>query len=198
MGESFFQRWARRKAEVKNEDARLEKEHAEEASSSQSAERMPEQGAMPLPTLQDVAHLTNDSDYSLFLSKGIDKTVRRAALKKLFSDPHFNIMDGLDIYIDDYNKASPVPPAMLAALKHTHSLLEAVAKEEARHAEPQPDPSLQGIADEMERSTVAGLDDAERMPPGHDVEDEPPEDAVRLENQQGDNGDGMQAAQGRS
>ena len=39
--------------------------------------------------------------------------VRRAALKKLFSDPRFNVMDGLDVYIDDYSKTEPIPPEML-------------------------------------------------------------------------------------
>ena len=38
-----------------------------------------------------------------------------AALKKLFSDPHFNVMDGLDTYIDDYGKPDPIPPSMLRA-----------------------------------------------------------------------------------
>jgi hypothetical protein len=39
--------------------------------------------------------------------------VRNAAMKKLFTDPHFNVMDGLDIYIDDYSKADPIPESML-------------------------------------------------------------------------------------
>jgi hypothetical protein len=29
-------------------------------------------------------------------------------MKKLFADPHFNVMDGLDIYIDDYSIPSPL------------------------------------------------------------------------------------------
>jgi hypothetical protein len=37
--------------------------------------------------------------------------VRNAALKKLFTDPHFNVMDGLDVYIDDYGKPDPCRPA---------------------------------------------------------------------------------------
>lgn len=96
---------------------------------------MPEGGAAPLPTLEDVAQLTRDSDYSRFVSGGIDKTVRRAALKKLFSDPHFNAMDGLDIYIDDYNKFTPLTPAMLAGLKHTQSMFDAIAEREAKREE---------------------------------------------------------------
>ena len=34
-------------------------------------------------------------------------------MKKLFADPHFNVMDGLDTYIDDYGKPDPIPAAML-------------------------------------------------------------------------------------
>ncbi len=34
-------------------------------------------------------------------------------MKKMFSDPHFNVMDGLDIYIDDYSKPDPIPLEML-------------------------------------------------------------------------------------
>uniref|UniRef100_B1XTZ3 Uncharacterized protein n=1 Tax=Polynucleobacter necessarius subsp. necessarius (strain STIR1) TaxID=452638 RepID=B1XTZ3_POLNS len=37
----------------------------------------------------------------------VDPTVQQAALKEMFTDPHFNVMDGLDIYIDDYSKPDP-------------------------------------------------------------------------------------------
>jgi len=39
--------------------------------------------------------------------------VRNAAMKKLFADPHYKLMDGLDIYIDDYSKPSPLAVATL-------------------------------------------------------------------------------------
>ena len=45
--------------------------------------------------------------------RGVDAACSNAALKKLFSDPHFNVMDGLDTYIDDYSKPDPIPPSML-------------------------------------------------------------------------------------
>jgi hypothetical protein len=44
--------------------------------------------------------------------------------KMFFSDPHFNVMDGLDIYIGDYNTFEPIPPAMLAMLAHAKPLLD--------------------------------------------------------------------------
>ncbi|MCC2960490.1 DUF3306 domain-containing protein [Massilia sp. IC2-278] len=77
----------------------------------------------PLPTLDDAARLTPDADFSSFVAKDVDKSVQRLALKKLFADPHFHVMDGLDMYMDDYNKPSPVSAAMLAALDHARSAL---------------------------------------------------------------------------
>jgi hypothetical protein len=41
----------------------------------------------------------------------------------LFQDPHFNVMDGLDTYIDDYTKADPIPEAMLRGLNQARGLL---------------------------------------------------------------------------
>jgi len=77
----------------------------------------------PLPTLEDAARLTPDADFSSFVARDVDKSVQRLALKKLFADPHFHVMDGLDMYMDDYNVPSPVSAAMLAALDHARSAL---------------------------------------------------------------------------
>ena len=46
----------------------------------------------------------------------VDESIKRAALKQLFRDPRFNIMDGLDTYIDDYTQPDPIPSAMLEDL----------------------------------------------------------------------------------
>jgi hypothetical protein len=94
----------------------------------------------PSPTLEDVARLTPDSDYSIFVGQGVDKSVQRLALKKLFSDPHFNVMDRLDMYMDDYNIPSPVSEAMLASLDHARSALRRVVEEPGAVA-PTPDPA---------------------------------------------------------
>lgn len=64
-------------------------------------------------SLDDVKDLTKDSDFKPFMSRGVEPGVRNAAMKKLFADPHFNVMDGLDIYIDDYSKPDPLPLSML-------------------------------------------------------------------------------------
>lgn len=69
-----------------------------------------------LPTLEDVRALTADSDFSKFVGRGVTPEVRNAAMKKLFSDPHFNVMDGLDIYIDDYTGRETLPESTMRAM----------------------------------------------------------------------------------
>lgn len=69
--------------------------------------------AEPPPTLADVAALSRESDFSRFLTPGVQPEVKNAALAKLFTDPHFNVMDRLDVYIDDYGKPDPLPAGML-------------------------------------------------------------------------------------
>ena len=57
-----------------------------------------------------------DPDFSAFMRPDVDPAVQQAALKKMFSDPHFNVMDGLDIYIEDYSNPELLPPEMLRGL----------------------------------------------------------------------------------
>lgn len=66
-----------------------------------------------LPTLEDVGRLTPQSDFKPFVARGVTPEVRNAAMKKLFADPHYNIMDGLDTYIDDYSLPDPLPESMM-------------------------------------------------------------------------------------
>jgi len=68
-------------------------------------------------------NLTPDSDFGQFLRQEISEEIRRKAMKTLFSDPHFNVMDGLDIYIEDYNLSEPIPEEMMATLNHARGLL---------------------------------------------------------------------------
>ena len=86
---------------------------AQSVDTAAAAAEAPERSEPPPPTLADVAGLTRESDFSRFVAPGVDGEVKNAALKKLFADPHFNVMDGLDTYIDDYSKPDPLPASML-------------------------------------------------------------------------------------
>ena len=95
---------------------------AQPAQPAQPAESAQPPAQPPAPTLADVAALTRDSDYSRFVARGVQPDVKNAALSKLFTDPHFNVMDRLDTYIDDYGKPDPLPPGMLRQMLQAHVL----------------------------------------------------------------------------
>ena len=123
----FLARWSRRKAGILDEPAAVRQ--AEPPPLVQPPLTAPTPVAdvpavehAPAPTLADVEQLTHESDYTRFVANTVDPSVKNAALKKLFTDPHFNVMDGLDTYIDDYGRPDPLPAGMLRKMVQAHSL----------------------------------------------------------------------------
>ena len=124
----FFSRWSQRKQAVKQGVPLAEEKNGALATSPSSAmgAKQASTGAKdqtaqtPEPvkalTLEDVAKLTPESDFTAYMTQGVSPEVRNAAMKKLLADPHYNIMDGLDIYIGDYNTPDPMPEGMLAKM----------------------------------------------------------------------------------
>ena len=97
-----------------------------------------------MPPLPPVDQLTPESDFSGFMNPKVEDALRRVALKKLFSDPHFNIPDPYEAYSGDYTGGEPIPPAMLATLEQMKALLktppaETAKKEISQEEKPQPD-----------------------------------------------------------
>ena len=131
-GEGFLERWSRRKARVVEPRAAADVPApvvmpAVTASPDPMAPEAalftaPASAAPPPPTMADVALLTPASDYARFVLPGVGRDVKNAALKTLFRDPRFNVMDGLDTYIDDYGKPDPIPESMLRAMHQSASL----------------------------------------------------------------------------
>lgn len=133
MADGFLGRWSRRKLDVKEgRPVEAEPPRPLEVPTPQSSPAGGSDGALtpsprqgvgraaapqpPPPTLEDVQALTADADFTRFAKADVPADVKNAAMKKLFSDPHFNVMDGLDVYIDDYGKSDPIPEAMLRQL----------------------------------------------------------------------------------
>lgn len=120
--EPFLDRWSRRKAEEKQETPPVARGKGVDPEA-------------PAPELPPLDKLTPDSDFGAFMHPKVSEDVRRAALKKLFSDPHFNVMDGLDTYIDDYSKTEPIPAAMLAGLRQAQNILQWAKEDEDKRAQ---------------------------------------------------------------
>jgi hypothetical protein len=136
MSEHFFSRWSQRKqavakglpvaepaipsspvesSELTGSPQSLQRSKAvpQELESGATEAKSSETPAKPLPSLDDANALTSNSDFQPFMRPGVTADVRNVAMKKLFTDPHFNVMDGLDIYIGDYNTPDPMPAGML-------------------------------------------------------------------------------------
>lgn len=125
---SFLSRWSRRKVAVREGKAVPNEPPAPVVATpppapvgepAPAAEAAP---AEPLPTLDDAALLKPGDNIARFVASGVDQAVKRAALKTLFADPHFNVMDGLDIYIDDYSKSEPIPMDVLRRMRQSEAL----------------------------------------------------------------------------
>ena len=168
----FLNRWSKRKAGIETDESSDLKKQPN-VSSSTISERA-EVSSLPkinsdgvsstdetpkeaLPTLEDVLKLTKDSDYSAYVKPGIDPAVQQAAMQKLFSDPHYNIMDGLDIYIDDYSKPDPIPLEMLKQLNQSQLLGLFKTSEEEKNNQTNFDRDVQG--NNQEQQTQNALPD---------------------------------------
>ncbi|HEY0879828.1 MAG TPA: DUF3306 domain-containing protein [Zeimonas sp.] len=112
--------------------------------------------------LPPIDSLTPQSDFRPFMQAGVDAATRNAALAQLFRDPHFNVMDGLDVYIDDYNKTEPIPPTMLAKLKQLHGI--GLSDEEIEHLAREGEVDAEAHEPEQRASATPAADPAPTEP----------------------------------
>ena len=130
------------------------------------------------PELPPVESLSFDSDFTQFMQPKVDESLKREALRKLFNDPRFNVMDGLDTYIDDYTKFEPMTPDIVAQLNHAKFLFdppktrinaqgyaEDVPPEPAEVRDPRDDadaeqPAIEAQAQQGEDANIANPDEA--------------------------------------
>lgn len=121
--EPFLQRWSRLKTATRDTgrsgvqpDDTTPPSHAAEG---QPAPPPPAAGTGPAGiTLPDLESLGPDSDYSAFLGADVDVALRRAALRKLFHSPKFNVLDGLDDYCGDFTQFAPLAGIVTADMRH--------------------------------------------------------------------------------
>jgi len=130
--EAFLARWSRLKQE-------------------QPPEKAPE---TPKPDLPPVDKLTPQSDFKGFMHPKVEDALRRVALKKLFSDPHFNLPDPYEAYSGDWTGGEPIPPEMMASLEQVKTMLRKVPEAPVEVAEKKPEEKPEPKTDEPGRQNT--------------------------------------------
>ena len=193
MSEGFLGRWSRRKLDVQEGKPVAEEPPVpaavQPAPVSEAAVMPPPAPAAeepaaveipPPPTLEDVKALTSESDFSRFAGRDVAPEVKNAAMKKLFADPRYNVMDRMDVYIDDYSQPDPIPESMLRQLVSAKflGLFADEEKEEAQQnlqqrpenvaSEPAPGQQARDVADNPDAEIVAQSVTAPAVPEPND------------------------------
>lgn len=109
--EAFLSRWSR-----------LKQEQAREAPASETLAPREEKDPQA-PPLPPVDKLTPESDFAPFMHPKVGDAVRRVALKKLFSDPHFNVPDLNEAYSGDWTGGDPISEELLKTLNQARTVL---------------------------------------------------------------------------
>lgn len=182
MSENFLSRWSKRKLEVRaqeklSEEAPLaqakaplasinpesETQATELAAASNPAQPV-HQPELPLPTEADLLAVKQGGDIRAFMVDKVSTELKNKAFKALFSRPEFNVMDGLDIYIDDYNKFTPLSKEDIGKMTLSKQLLSRpdleipkkggieAGLEKLESAITQPEDSVSNVPDKKEES----------------------------------------------
>jgi len=161
--EDFLSRWSRRK-HAQQTIGMEEKEPDANPHALAELEALP--GDEDMPALET---LTEDSDYTGFLSPNVSEELRSLALRKLFHSAAFNVCDGLDDYAEDFTSFAKLGNIITADMKH--QLQEARKKLEQQL--PSADEETDDLAEDPELSSVA---DKSIEGPLEDTDDELVED----------------------
>ncbi|TKB50998.1 DUF3306 domain-containing protein [Ferrimonas sediminicola] len=147
----LLSRWQQRLTKVKQEqeEERLAEEQARaeqlEAEQAREAESTPEEAvtgndaevaAEGEQALPDPDTIEEGGSFAAFLKEGVDPTKKRSALKALWSQPQYNITDGMAEYALDYSNQPKlsVQVAKEVATKVFRHLDKALEEERRREA----------------------------------------------------------------
>ena len=118
--------------------------------------------------MPEIKTLTSTSDISDFFNEGVSASLRRAALRHIFSLPVYNIRDGLNDYDDDFTRFEPLGETITADMKwHEARKQRALEEEAAREAEEAALAKSEQLEAEVVDEDVEPCDDSED-PSGHD------------------------------
>jgi hypothetical protein len=177
-GESVLSRWSRRKLEAEQEPLIVEQALPVEPSASPLEPAAEEIEAPPLTDadMPDVESLTEESDFSGFMSSGVSDELRNLALRKLFRAPVFNIRDGLDEYDEDYTYFEKLGDIVTCDMKHQIEMQEQKLRE-ALEAENEIGDE---VGDESELEDVESIEDEDEAAIETDDDVNRPEQTVAV------------------
>lgn len=163
--EPFLSRWARLKKESRErppgQDAVAPPGAAEESPGAAEAAAGPDESGAPaeagaqhadtgVPELPPLDSLTEESDFGPFMHASVDPALRRSALRKMFRNPKYAIVDPLDPYRADYGAFTALGDTITSDMKfHAERLLRA---------------ELEKAAEAAESAGAAAAEDAEALP----------------------------------
>jgi len=77
----------------------------------------------PELSLPPLSSISLTEDFTPFMQAKVPQALKQQAFKALFKEPHFNVMDGLDIYIDDYTQFEPISPEVMNTLSSWKTIM---------------------------------------------------------------------------
>ena len=146
-GEPFLNRWARRKSVARtggDADTAVNESPGAIAEDARAGAGEPSQapeltdGDMPI-----LDSIDENTDMSGFFSPKVTRAVKKAALRKFFHSPVFNIVDGLDDYDEDFRNFEALGDIVTSDMRgmmerEAERAREAVAKDGQEAATPAP------------------------------------------------------------
>lgn len=168
--EGLLSRWSRRKLEAREQlhaDNNLIQPDQQIDLVNASEDDLVVADPVEEPVLTDedmppIESLTEDSDFSQFMSPGVSDKLRNLALRKMFHVPSFNLRDGLDEYDEDYTFFEPLGDIITCDMKHQMEMLEEKKQESAEAlAEEEGDEVEDDIEDDIEDEIEDEIEDDE-------------------------------------
>lgn len=145
----FLSRWSHRKNHNVEEDNQQQQSVVAEAERKEIAEEKLKTDA----DMQPIESLTEDSDYTGFLSPKVSEALRKQALRRLFHIPALNVVDGLDDYAEDFTNFEPLGDLVTEEMKRMF-IREKKKEEEKEKAEAE-------AKEKAQNESVESIDDTD-------------------------------------
>ena len=159
--EGFLARWSHRKQQADSEES---------IAQADQPLAVAQDAAEPLPTDADMPpldSLTEESDYSGFLSPKVSDELRKLALRKLFQSARFNLRDGLDDYDEDFTSFAKLGDIVTAEMRRRLELEEQRSRDAAATIDgeqPRAAPAPEQIAASGDEGDTESIDESSNEP----------------------------------